>query len=312
MKKIPTVLGEIDGEMLGETLFHEHVINYNPSFYQAFGEKWFPREKVIERAVNLFKQAKEECGVKTIIDGTPIDLGRDIEMIRTVAEKSGVNILVSSGVYCNEEAFLQGKNPKKLASFFIEECQTGIAGTRVRPALLKCATGRNGVTKINEILLTAMAITQKETGLPLYCHNEHDLKTPHKQLEFFEKNGVDLEKVVVGHCSDSYDLEYLLSVAQNGCYLSFDRIYPSDYERQAQTIAKMISFGYEDKILLSHDYFAFIDFGDSNLEQQQTSGRDFTTVHKKLLPSLEKFGVTKAQTKKLTVDNPKKILLRSE
>ena len=184
--------------------------------------------------------------------------------------------------------------------------------TNVRPAILKCATGKRGVTELNEVLLTTMAITQKETGLPLYCHNEHDLKTPYKQLEILERNGVDLEKVVIGHCSDSYDLEYLEEIAKAKVYLAFDRIYPSAYERQASVIAKLIERGYEDKILLSHDYFAFIDFGNSDFEKQQTSGRDFTTVHKKLLPSLEKFGVTKAQTKKLTVDNPKKILLRSE
>jgi phosphotriesterase-related protein len=308
MRKINTVLGEIDGAELGATLFHEHVVNYNPSFYQAFGEKWLPREKVIERAVELFKQAKEECGVTTIIDGTPIDLGRDIDMIREVSLKSGVNVLITSGVYCNEEPFLCGKKPEKLAQFFVEECQRGIAGTKVRPAIIKCATGRNGVTEINQLLLATMAITQKETGLPLYCHNEHDLKTPYKQLEIFEKNGVDLEKVVIGHCSDSYDLEYLLSVARSGCYLAFDRIYPSDYERQACVIAKIIERGYEDKILLSHDYFAYIDFGDSNFEEQQTWGRDFTTVHKKLIPTLEKLGATKAQTKKLTVENPRKIL----
>ena len=312
MRKIPTVLGEIEDSVLGVTLFHEHVACVNPCFYNAFGEKWFPREKVIERAVKLFKQAKEECNVSTIIDGTPIDLGRDIEMIQEVSLRSGVNILVSSGVYHNEEAFLHGKRPEKLAKFFIKECQTGIENTNVRPALLKCATGRLGVTEINEILLTAMAITQKETGLPLYCHNEHDLKTPYKQLEILERNGVDLEKVVIGHCSDSYDLEYLEEIAKAKVYLAFDRIYPSAYERQASVIATLIERGYEDKILLSHDYFAFIDFANSDFEKQQTSGRDFTTVHKKLLPSLEKFGVTKAQTKKLTVDNPKKILLRSE
>ena len=73
--KMNTVLGEIDSALLGETLFHEHVACVNPAFYNAFGDKWFPREKVIEWAVKLFKQAKEECGISTIIDGTPIDLG---------------------------------------------------------------------------------------------------------------------------------------------------------------------------------------------------------------------------------------------
>ncbi len=308
MKKIPTVLGEIEADSLGETLCHEHVINYNPSFYNAFGERWFPRKEVVERAVKLFKQTKEECNVSTVIDGTPIDLGRDIEMIKTVSEQSGVNILVSSGIYCNEETFLQGKKPEILAGFFIEECQKGIAGTNVKPAILKCATGGLGVTNVNEMLLTTMAITQKETGLPLYCHNEHDLKTPYKQLEIFEKNGVNLEKVIIGHCSDTQDIAYLMDLLKNGCYLGFDRIYASCHEQQAKIIAKLIAKGYEDKILVSHDFFAFYDFGDTDLAKQKNSGRDFTIVHKKLFPKLRELGIGEATIRKLTNDNPKELL----
>lgn len=303
-----TVLGEIDSELLGETLFHEHVACINPAFYKAFGNKWFPREKVIERAVGLFKQAKEECGISTIIDGTPIDLGRDIEMIQEVSLKSGVNILVSSGIYHNEEAFLHGKRPEKLAKFFIEECQRGIENTNVRPALLKCATGKRGVTELNELLLTAMSITQRETGLPLYAHNEHEVKTAHAQLSVFEKNGVDISKVIIGHCSDCYDIEYLTDLLKKGCYLGFDRIYPSAYEKQAETIARLIEKGYEDKLLVSHDYFAFYDFGDTDFESQKHTDRDFTTVHKKLFPTLNQMGIINKQIEKLTINNPKTLL----
>ena len=312
MSRINTVLGEIDSNQLGETLCHEHVICVNPAFYSAFGEKWLPRKKVIERAVKLFKQVKEECGVSTIIDGTPIDLGRDVEIIKEVSQKSGVNFLISSGIYCSEEVFLQGKKAEKLATYFINECQNGIGHTTIKPAILKCATGRLGVTEINELLLTAMAITQKQTGLPIFAHNEHAIKTPYEQLKIFEKNRVNLEKVVIGHCSDCYDIEYLLDLLKNGCYLGFDRIYPSAYEKQAETMAKLIAKGYENKLLLSHDYFAYIDFGDSDFKEQQTWGRDFTTVHKKLIPALKKLGVQDKDIEKLTIENPKNILLRSE
>lgn len=309
MAKINTVLGAIEDNFLGETLFHEHVFCANPSFCNAFGNSWFPREQVVERAIKLFKQAKEECGVQTIVDATPIDLGRKVEIIKEVSKKSGVNVLVSGGIYCNEETFLLGKKAEKLAKFFIEECQRGIENTNVRPAILKCATGRLGVTEINEILLTAMAITQKETGLPLYCHNEHNLKTPYQQLKIFEQKAVNLEKVIIGHCSDTCDLGYLEALAKNGCYLAFDRIYPFRYQEQAKTIAKMIEIGYEDKILLSHDYFAYCDIGNNDFEEQNNSNRDFTTVHKKLLPELEKLGANAKQLKKFTIDNPKKVLI---
>ena len=85
MAKINTVLGAIEDNFLGETLFHEHVFCANPSFCNAFGNSWFPREQVVERAIKLFKQAKEECGVQTIVDATPIDLGRKVEIIKEVS-----------------------------------------------------------------------------------------------------------------------------------------------------------------------------------------------------------------------------------
>lgn len=309
MKKINTALGEILADKLGETLCHEHVSIYNPSFYNAFGEKWFPKEQVIKRAVELLITAKNECGLGSIIDGTPIDLGRDAEVIKEVSLKSGVNIILSSGIYASEEVFLHGKRAEELASYFINECLCGIGSSGIKPAILKCATGSNGVTEINEILLKAMAITQKETKLPIYCHNEHNVKTPYAQLKIFEKNGVDYEKVIIGHCSDSRDMVYLEDIAKNGCYLGFDRIYPFAYEKQAQVIAELIAKGYEDKILLSHDYFAFYDFGDKSFEKQKNSDRDFTTVHKKLLPALKSLGVSERVISKLTVDNPRKMLV---
>ena len=154
-----------------------------------------------------------------------------------------------------------------------------------------------------------MAITQKETGLPIFAHNEHYLKTPYEQLKIFEKNGVDLGKVVIGHCSDSQDIEYLLDLLKNGCYLGFDRIYPSAYEKQAETIAQLIYKGYEDKLLVSHDFFAFYDFGDTDFESQKHTDRDFTTIHKKLFPVLRGLGIGETAVKKLTNENPRKMLI---
>ena len=128
-------------------------------------------------------------------------------------------------------------------------------------------------------------------------------------MKIFEKNGVDLEKVVIGHCSDSQDIDYLLDLLKNGCYLGFDRIYPSAYEKQAETIAKLISKGYENKILVSHDFFAFYDFGNNDFETQKNWKRDFTTVHKKLLPALRGLGISEKAIKKLTNDNPKMLFV---
>ncbi|NLE12055.1 MAG: hypothetical protein GX628_00090 [Clostridiales bacterium] len=307
---INTVLGSISADSLGDVLFHEHVVCCDPSMRMAFGERWFRRDELIEKAVRLFSAAKTECGVATIIDGTPADLGRDIGIIREVSERSGVNVVASSGVYTSEAITFAGKTPERFARYFIEECEKGVDGTDVRPGILKCATGEQGFTDINVMMLTTMAIVQRETGLPLFAHNNHSAKTPFRQLEIFDAAGADLSKVVIGHASDSYDPDYLDDVLKSGCSLGFDRIYPGAYKRQAKTIAALIARGREDRIVLSHDFFAYVDFGDADWESRKNDGygRSFTTIHKQLLPELRELGVAEKQISKLVRKNPARLL----
>lgn len=259
------------------------------------------------KAVEMFKQAKMECQIDTIIDGTPIDLGRYIEIMRNVSAESEVNIIASSGIYSSEEPFLAGREPVRFAEFFINECQKGIGNTKVKPGILKCATGRWGFTETNKMLITTMAIVQHETNLPMFAHNEHSIKTPYEQIKIFEKNGVNLEKVIIGHCSDSDDADYLEDILKNGCFVGFDRIYPSMIDLQAKTLAELIRRGWEDKILVSHDLPVFIDWGDTTFEKQSEShlNRNFTNVHKRLFPELKQLGVEKRQIEKLMSGNIK-------
>ena len=191
-KSINTVLGEIPADELGVTLAHEHVLCASPTMLAAFGNKWMDRERVIDKAVTLLTEAKEECGVSSIIDATPIDLGRDVSILREVSERSGVNILCSTGLYYGDVPFLGGKNPDRLAKPFIDECKNGIGDTGIKPAVIKCATDLAGVTEINRITLLAMAAVQSETRLPLIAHNSFHAKTPTAQIEVLRRGGADL------------------------------------------------------------------------------------------------------------------------
>ncbi len=309
MPHIPTATGSIALQALGNVLSHEHLLIYSPNMRLGFGDNWFPLQAAIDRAVMLLKQAKDTCGIDTVIDGTPLDLGRNPEALREISRRSGVNILVSSGMYITEEHFMHRRTPAAFADHFIRECTDGIADSGIKPAILKCATGSAGFTPINRLLLDTMSLVQTTTGLPLYAHNTHADKTGYEQLRIFDKNGVNPEKVVIGHCSDTRDVPYLLDIAKSGCFLGFDRIFPQTYERQAQVIAAILDAGYEDKILLSHDFFAFSDSSGDSLETQSQSVRDFTTVHLQLLPALKALGVTDSQLHKFTYDNPKHLFL---
>ena len=47
-----------------------------------------------------------------------------------------------------------------------------------------------------------------------------------QQVAIFEDEGVDLNRVYIGHSNDSTDLDYLLGLVKKGVWLGMDR-YPS-------------------------------------------------------------------------------------
>lgn len=84
MKNIHTVLGLLPVDQMGLTLAHEHICCGDWSMRANFGPWFCPEEELLARAVDQVNRAKA-AGVATIVDGTAINLGRDIHLLRQVA-----------------------------------------------------------------------------------------------------------------------------------------------------------------------------------------------------------------------------------
>ena len=143
--KIQGVLGGLDTQALGQTLMHEHVSCADWSMRMNFGARFFEYDKVLEMAVGQFNKAKA-LGVRTVVDGTPVNLGRDARLIRDVAERTGLNFIASSGFYYQEEPWLAFRDGEQIYDLLMGECADGIAGTGVKPGILKAGVGRAGLT----------------------------------------------------------------------------------------------------------------------------------------------------------------------
>ena len=95
MATINSVLGPIDTSDLGFTLSHEHVLECSAGIQHLYPE-FIDRQGTIEKANPIFKKAYDE-GVRSIIDVTTIDLGRDIGVLEQVSRESGVHIRLGEG-----------------------------------------------------------------------------------------------------------------------------------------------------------------------------------------------------------------------
>lgn len=221
--KVQSVLGPVDSEKLGQTLAHEHIVCLDWSMRMNFGLKYFDFDWVAKTGAAMLKKAREEWEVQTIVDGTPINLGRDVRLLAQISRESGVNIIASSGFYYQEEPCLSGRSAEEIDGWLDQECREGIDGTGILPGILKSAAGADGVTSMVKNILTAVGRVAARHQLPIFCHHDVKARSGMEILDIFEKSGVDLSRVILGHSGDTDDRDYLLSMVERGCCLGMDR-----------------------------------------------------------------------------------------
>jgi phosphotriesterase-related protein len=311
MAKINGVLGPIDTADLGFTLMHEHILVANWSMRQAFDD-WVDVDAISEEASKSLKEI-QELGVRTIVDLTPINLGRDIHLIREVAERSGIQIVAATGFYWTEDPFYTAWDADVLAGHQIREINEGIQGTETRAGIIKCATDAPGVTELNRKLLQAAARAHRATGVPISTHTSVEHHTGTAQQDVFEADGVDLSRVVIGHCGDTEDADHLEEILKRGSFIGMDRFGIDmilSTEKRVSTIAELCRRGYADQMVLSHDACCHIDWFPMDMVRATSPQWNYRHIPADVVPALGKEGVTEQQIEAMTVTNPRRVFER--
>lgn len=253
-----TVLGDINENELGVTLVHEHICCYSEYLYQMAGKSYLDKEQLIIISMHYLKELKEKYGLNLFIDCTPVNIGRDIALLKEISQKSGVNIICSTGFYYTEETVLYNSSAELIAEYIIKDAK------KVNAGIIKCAVENEILSEFNKKLLIASAIAQKELGLPIVLHTNANNKNGLRALKILLSEGVKPQAITVGHLSDTENLEYVLQIAQTGCFIGFDRLYNNTDEayiaQKVSNIKTLCENGYSDKILLSHDALFFNGF----------------------------------------------------
>lgn len=310
---IRTILKDVPPSAIrGHLLFHEHL-----SFGSIFFEKMRPANaprpatppppNYLESPDRVIEEVKAtmQQGVGLIVDGGHADMGTNYDHLKMISEKTGLHVVASGGYY------LQTTYPPEVSSQSEEQLVDGL----VRDAA-KYRWGAFGeigssptMTEDERKVFRVMAQAVKRTNLPLYSH------TPHtgckgcaiEQLEIFQKAGVDMKKICIGHLSDIGDdpnAETHKTIAKAGGWLGFDtvghRLGPGDSIKVGMII-KLLEAGHEDKILLASDFAA-------EPEIKANGGAGYSTVSTVFLPKLKYAGVSDATIKRIIEDNPKRFL----
>ena len=144
---INTVNGQIEKQLFGTVLIHEHIRCASNDLLHIFGKKWLDENRLADFASEILIRMKEKYGLGLWVDGTPIDLGRDVALLKKVSEKSGVPIVASTGLYYFPSLYTQGHSESEIAAWFIDEFENGMetwASRRYIPVIRERLSGEEG------------------------------------------------------------------------------------------------------------------------------------------------------------------------
>ncbi len=332
MTVVQSVTGPIDGADLGRTLVHEHIrISYA-------GEELDPtyawdRAETVERAVDKMGELLD-AGFTTFVDPCPIELGRDPELYAEIAQRSGMQIVCTTGFYTQHNGwglpvYWHARDPEEIAELYVKELTEGIAGTGgIRAGAIKAATGVE-VTGPETRCLTGAALAQREVGCAIITHTENS-RNGDVQQDLFADGGAELGRVLIGHQDEQTDVAPIRKLAERGTFVGIDRIgleIIAPDERRADHVAALVSEGFTSQICLSQDHICALtaprpsfyvppehrEAAAARREQiaWQVWQRPYTYIVTDFAPKLRERGVTDADLDTIFVDNPRRLLTGS-
>jgi phosphotriesterase-related protein len=307
---IETVSGPVDDADLGLVLAHEHLSTTS----EAVRAQWphlYDEGREYDLAVEQVRAAMDR-GVQTIVDPSCMDLNRNVRLAQRVVEETGIQLVMATGIYGAKYTFLppyfENREPSAMVDAFVHDIEEGIQGTGVKAAFLKCAVDEPGLTEHVERILRAIAQASLRTGRPIMAHSHPATRRGLEIMDVFDDEGVDPRRVQIAHTGDTDDLEYIEELLDRGCWIGMDRygldiILPTD--RRNATVIELCRRGYADRMMLSQDACATIDWYPEDLIKQMAPNWHFTFLWEGVLPALSEGGVTDEQIDTMMRDNPR-------
>jgi phosphotriesterase-related protein len=299
--RIITVKGEIPASEVGKTLHHEHLLVDFIGADSTGYHRWNKNE-VVEKVLPYLLEIKK-LGYKTLVECTPAYLGRDPELMKILAEKSGIQIITNTGYYSAVGAKFIPKHgftesAEQLAERWIKEAKNGIENTGVYPGFIKIAVERGPLKEINRKVVEAACITHKATGLTIMSHTGLALPA-YQQLDILAEYGVRPSAFIWTHAHNEKDFSKHIEAAKMGTWIAFDNFKPERLERYVEFALLMKKEGLLGKLLFSHDAGWYRPG-----EPDGGKFRGFTEIEELLIPALEKNGLTQPDIHRLFVQNP--------
>jgi phosphotriesterase-related protein len=157
----------------------------------------------------------------------------------------------------------------------------------------------------------AAAEAHQQTGVPITTHTHAPSQNGREQLHFLLERGVPPERLIIGHCGDSEDLDYLRELMDAGATIGMDRfgmehVLPD--EARVRTVLALLAQGYADRMVLSHDAAFFSRVTPPSWRARVVPHWQMENIARRIAPMLRSGGATEAQLQQMMVLNPARLL----
>jgi len=298
---IMTINGPVSADQLGITLIHEHLLVDFIGADKINDSRW-NRQEVVKKVLPYLQELKQHH-VKTFFDCTPAYLGRDVNLLKMIADKSGLQIITNTGYYgAGDNKYLPSHahqdTAEQLAKIWIKEFEKGIGVSGVKPGFIKIGVGSGPLSALHKKLVVAAAITHLATGLTICSHTGPAIPAL-EEIELLQQNGVDARAFVWVHAQAEQDKSNHKKAAENGAWISLDGIGWGDGDNYADSIEKLKQANLLHRVLISHDAGWY-----KPGEPEGGKFTGYTNIFTQLLPLLKNKGFTETDIEQLLVKNP--------
>lgn len=297
---IRTVNGDILKDKLGITMAHEHFI----VDLDRVRKDGISKIETVDEVVPEIKKMME-LGVESAFEVTTNDMGRDPLKLKEISDITGLNIVCSTGFYLSEyhPDKLNDMSKEEIACIYIKDLTEGIDNTGIKAGLIgEIASNKTSFIGNEKKILEAAGIASVKTGSAISTHTGKF--TAMETIDILLKEGVNPDKVIIGHQDLIDDTNYHISLLQRGINIGFDTCGKSAYvkdEIRASNIMKLIEKGYGNHIVLSNDVSRRTYFTSYNQN-------GYLSVMNIVVPLLKEYGINDTDLHKLLVENPSRIV----
>jgi phosphotriesterase-related protein len=294
-----TVNGKINAGELGFALTHEHLFS---NFGRDPADASRYDEQALYRQVIPYLKRMKALGVSSIFDCTTAYFGRRVDILKTIADSTGLHIITNTGFYgaANDRYvpdFVQKSTAAQIATLWIEEYKSGIEGSGIKPGFIKLAFDAGTPSETDIKLFTAGIIAHKETRLTMAVHTGDNPEAVTTQLRLLKQHEVNPAALIIVHAQSIKNYDILFSAAKQGALISLDGVNAANVREYIEKLKQFRIQKLLHKVLLSHDGDLFTEDG---------SMRELSAIMENLVPALKADGFTDKEIRQLMVINPGK------